>query len=261
VDIVCVHSKDEIEAFARRNPFLHLYEIGDLDDFFWPHTTWYALQADGRIRQLVLLYTDLSMPIVLANAAEPVGSMHDLLVALLPWLPKRFYGHLSPEVVAAFTDVYRVQAHGIHLKMGLQNTSRLAKFEPSAAVKLASMDVEDVQTLFRASYPVNWFVPRMLETGFYYGLRDGSKLVSVAGVHVYSERYRVAALGNITTHPDFRGRGLGTKLVAQLCLELTRAGVERIGLNVKADNAAAIACYEKVGFEQVARYGEYTLQL
>jgi hypothetical protein len=36
----------EIEAFLRRDVFLNIYAIGDLDDFFRPFTTWYALR-DG----------------------------------------------------------------------------------------------------------------------------------------------------------------------------------------------------------------------
>jgi predicted GNAT family acetyltransferase len=100
----------------------------------------------------------------------------------------------------------------------------------------------------------------MLETGCYFGVRRAGALVSVAGVHVFSGQYRVAALGNITTHPDFRGQGLATLTTARLCQELLRAGIECVGLNVKADNRSAIACYERLGFARVADYGEYTLE-
>ena len=55
----------------------------------------------------------------------------------------------------------------------------------------------------------------MLETGKYFGIRREGILVSVAGIHVYSPEYDVAALGNITTHPDFRGQGLGRKVTAR----------------------------------------------
>ena len=122
-------------------------------------------------------------------------------------------------------------------------------------------DADDLRALYEASYPGNWFVPRMLETGCYYGVRRGSALVSVAGVHVYSRRYKVAALGNVTTRPDVRGQGLAAAATARVCQEMLRAGIEHIGLNVKADNRSAIACYEKLGFERAADYGEYTLEL
>src|SRR5438477_8034557 len=97
-DFVSLHSKDDVEAFCRRNPALHIYALGDLDDFFWPHTTWYALRQDGQVRQLVLLYTGLPLPTVLAFAEPPLGLMRDLLRDLLRVLPRRFYAHLTEGV-------------------------------------------------------------------------------------------------------------------------------------------------------------------
>ena len=100
----------------------------------------------------------------------------------------------------------------------------------------------------------------MLETGRYYGIRNGRTILSVAGIHVYSPRYRVAVVGNVTTHPDYRGRGLGTAVCARLCKELLQE-VDHVGLNVKADNASAIASYMRLGFERIAAYEEFSLKL
>jgi ribosomal protein S18 acetylase RimI-like enzyme len=259
-DVVCLHAKDEVEGFCRGNPALHLYALGDLDDFFWPHTTWYALREGGQVRQLVLLYTGQPLPTLLAYAEQPVGPMRDLLRHLLRVLPRRFYAHLTEGVADVLGDDYRLQPHGTHYKMALTDRSRLAGHDGAEAVALSAADTEDLLALYRASYPGNWFVPRMLETGCYFGIRRGPALVTVAGVHVYSRPYKVAALGNITTRPDVRGQGLGTAVTARLCQELLRAGIECVGLNVKADNGHALACYEKLGFERVADYGEYTVE-
>jgi ribosomal protein S18 acetylase RimI-like enzyme len=262
-DVVCLHARKEVEAFCRRNPFLHLYAIGDLDDFFWPHTTWVALRQGSEVRQLALVYTDLTMrmPTVLAYAEQPVCLMRDLLRAWLPVLPRRFYAHLTEGVADVLADDYHLQAHGSFHKMGLTDRSRAAVFDGCEAVALSAADTEELLTLYAASYPGNWFVPRMLQTGCYFGIRRGGALVSVAGVHVYSPQYKVAALGNITTRPNARGQGLATTATARLCQELLRAGIAHVGLNVKADNHAAIACYEKLGFERVASYGEYTVEI
>jgi ribosomal protein S18 acetylase RimI-like enzyme len=260
-DVICLHAKKDVEAFCRRNPFVHLYAIGDLDDFFWPHTTWVALRDGGEVRQLVLLYTDLTMrkPTVLAYAERPESLMGDLLRASLPVLPRRFYAHLTEGVADVLADDYRMQPHGTFHKMGLRDRSRAAAFDGSEAVPLSAADTEDLLALYAASYPGNWFVPPMLETGCYFGIRRGRALVSVAGVHVYSPQYKVAALGNITTRPDARGQGLATAVTARLSQELLQTGIEYVGLNVKADNHSAIACYKKLGFERVTDYGEYTV--
>jgi ribosomal protein S18 acetylase RimI-like enzyme len=258
-DIVNLHAKDDVEAFCRNNPFLHVYALGDLDDFFWPYTTWYTLRHQGRVEQLVLLYSDCSLPTVLAYAEQPLRSMFDLLRGLLRVLPRRFYAHLTEGVADVLADDYRIMPHGAYHKMGLTDLSRLAGLDGPEAVRLSAGDTGELQALYAASYPNNFFMPRMLETGYYFGIRRRGALVSVAGVHVCSRRYKVAALGNITTRPDFRGQGMATAVTARLCQELQRAGIEHVGLNVKADNQAGLGCYKKIGFERIADYGEYTL--
>jgi predicted GNAT family acetyltransferase len=96
----------------------------------------------------------------------------------------------------------------------------------------------------------------MLETGFYRGIREDERLVSIAGVHVFSRGQGVAALGNVTTLPAFRGRGFGMQVCSTLCCEL-QASVATIGLNVKSDNQKAIRVYQKLGFRECVTYEEY----
>lgn len=260
-EIISIHSKTEIEAFARRNIYLHIYSLGDLDDFFWPHTVWFGLRDAGQIRQLALLYTGCSMPTVLAYAEEPVQGMRELLRGILSFLPRRFYAHITQSVADALVETYHLQSHGDFQKMALTDRSRLAGVDVSQTVALTPHDRDELQAFYQEAYPANFFVPRMLQTGFYFGVRRDSTLVSVAGVHVYSQEYKVAALGNIATRPEARGQGFATATTARLCQELLKAGVEHVGLNVRADNHSAVACYQNLGFERVADYGEYTVEL
>jgi hypothetical protein len=90
VKVVCIHDKDEVETFLRRHTFLHLYSLGDLDDFFWHYTTWYALKDEKRIEQLVLLYNiGTSIPVLLGLTTEPTDLMA-LLRSIVYILPKKF---------------------------------------------------------------------------------------------------------------------------------------------------------------------------
>jgi len=56
--IVELRDRDELASFFRRRPAVHAYELGDLDDFFWPHTRWFGWRpcvssaAGGPARQL-----------------------------------------------------------------------------------------------------------------------------------------------------------------------------------------------------------------
>jgi len=192
--------KTEIERHLRRRVYLHLYEIGDLDEFFWPRTTWYALKDNNRVRELALLYRGSALPVLLAFG-DTHEAMRVLLQSLIPLAPERVYAHLFPEGKEVFADNYHLQSHGIFGKMALTRPDCLKTFDVDGVVRLSVSDRGEIERLFEESYPGNWFDPRMLETGCYYGFRMEGRLVSTAGVHVYSPSYKVAALGNIATHP------------------------------------------------------------
>jgi predicted GNAT family acetyltransferase len=100
----------------------------------------------------------------------------------------------------------------------------------------------------------------MLRLGPYFGMRGSAGLVSVAGVHVWSPTYRVAALGNIATHPEYRAQGYAQAVTGTLCTYLLRSA-DTLGMNVRSDNAPAIACYRALGFESFACYEEYMADL
>lgn len=259
---VTLHEKTEIEQFLRRHTYLHLYPLGDLDDFFWPYTTWYALKNTQGIQQLVLLYGGLDLPILLGIVEDDnvaLDNMRSLLQAIIPLLPRRFYALLSRDVAIVFANGYQTVPHGKHYKMALLHQENLKTTDISTVVTLTPSDLPALQSLYRIGYPGNWFDAHLLQTGCYFGIWRGSNLVSAAGVHVYSARYKIAVLGNVATHPDARGHGLATAVCAKLCAWLSPT-TEHIGLNVKADNTSAIACYQKPGFERLAEYHEYMFE-
>ncbi len=246
-----VRDRAWLRAYFQREPALHLYELGDLDEFFWPHTRWYAL-GDA----VALVYTASELPVVLALGE--VAPLHALLADLRDELPPRLYAHLSPGLVGALAPRYSSEPHGTLIKMALAGRTRVDAVDTAHVVPLAPSDRDELLAFYARAYPGNWFDPRMLETGQYFAIRAPG-LVAVAGVHVYSPTERVAALGNIAVAPEARGRHLATAVTARACQSLL-AHVDHVGLNVKADNPAAIACYARLGFVEVARYEEHLLR-
>jgi predicted GNAT family acetyltransferase len=65
----------------------------------------------------------------------------------------------------------------------------------------------------------------------------------------------VAAIGNVFTHPDHRGRGLASVLTATVAERLLER-VPVVGLNVGRDNLAARTVYRRLGFVEVLPYEE-----
>ncbi|MFI7606445.1 GNAT family N-acetyltransferase [Micromonospora sp. NPDC049366] len=247
------HDRAVLAGLLSRDPVRHVYQLGDLDDFFWPYTSWFR-----RDDQVALLYHGVDPPTLLAFAAPPrVTELAALLTELAPVLPPRLYAHLSPGLEAALSPRFRLDGAGAHLKMALTDADALARVAPLGQ-PLGAVDLPQLRELYARAYPGNWFDPRMLETGHYLGVREGGVLVAVAGVHVWSPVYRVAALGNVTTDPVARGRGLAAGVVAALCRRL-RASVDHVTLNVRADNGPAVRLYTRLGFTPVAEYGEFRL--
>jgi RimJ/RimL family protein N-acetyltransferase len=255
-----VHDRIELLELLRRTPDLRAYELGDLDDRFWPYTSWYR-RGDA----LALLFHGAGLPILLAlDTPDRVGPLAELVTGLLPLLPRRFYAHLSPGLEQVLDPEFQAESNGPHLKMALTDPGKLesdrwelATSELPEVETLTPVNLPELTALYELAYPAHSFVPQMFGHGPYLGIRRGGELLAVAGVHVWSPTYRVAAIGNVATHPRARGAGLASVAVAELCRRLL-ATVDRIALNVKADNRAALALYARLGFTAVAEYTELT---
>jgi ribosomal protein S18 acetylase RimI-like enzyme len=255
---VFVHDKAGLEAFLLKHREVNFYHLGDLDDFFWPYTTWYALKEAGELAAVFLLFTALEIPILLGIDNDNQDQMQALLGSILSLLPHKFYALLSPGLEAILAGTYHLEPHGEHAMMVLKDPDKLAPVDTRTSRQLKDTDIDRLNALYKASYPGHWFTARMLETGQYFGIAvENNELVSVAGVHVYAPEYKIAALGNIVTHPAYRGQGLGTAVTAAVCNNLLKT-VDLIGLTVESENQAAIHLYEKLGFEKVAPYYEFT---
>lgn len=255
-----LHDKTQIEQYLRRNPYLHLYALGDLDDFFWPYTCWIGSPATpgDSLDALFLIYAGTDLPIVLVYG-EAEGKIRDLLRRSLHLLPRRFYLHISPGLVDLLEAQYTLEPHGHYWIMGLTEPGNVDEVNTAGVEVFTPDDAAALQAFYDSAHPGNWFDPRMLETGQYYGVRQQGAITSVAGIHVYSPRYGVAALGNIVTRPDCRGQGLGTRVTARLCQELRKTTPD-IGLNVRAGNIPAIRAYTRLGFTKIAEYDEYMVE-
>ncbi|MFD0141738.1 MULTISPECIES: GNAT family N-acetyltransferase [unclassified Streptomyces] len=252
-----LHDRSVLADRFDRDPAMHLMELGDLDDLLWPHTSWYTVSRSGPV---ALLYAVGDTPTLLAfSRPSEAADLEELAGALLPVLPRRFFGHLTGEAAKVLESAYEVRRHGVLLRMALTDPGPTAAHPdgPWQVAPLDRGDLPELLELFAQAYPGNWFDDRMLDTGQYMGARRDGRLVAVAGVHVYSPAYRVAAIGNVTTHPELRGQGAGGACVAALCRRLAET-VDHIGLNVRADNATAVGLYRRLGFSVVTEFTEAT---
>jgi len=117
-------------------------------------------------------------------------------------------------------------------------------------------------------YDVNWIHDRLYQLGFaswlpssaigdgvYYGMRVGGRLVAAAGTHVISRQARLAVVGNVLTHVDYRGRGYATAVTGAVTADLLRS-CDQVVLNVRSDNPPALQAYRRLGYAEHVRFEE-----
>lgn len=81
-----------------------------------------------------------------------------------------------------------------------------------------------------------------------------AEISGYAGVDLGGE---VADVMTIAVAPDRRGQGHGHRLLAWLVATAAASGAAHLMLEVRADNAAALALYERCGFVRIAHRRRY----
>jgi GNAT superfamily N-acetyltransferase len=223
-----------------------VYLLGDLDPKHFPHCHWHS--AAGEPPVLLLLYQAFS-PAVLCTLGSP-DRLAPLLAEIDPAL--RFYLHIRPEVVPLLEPRYRLTELKSMWRMVL-DPARFLAGDLSGTVRLSEADVDALERLYADGHAVGegpgFYYPAMVTDGVFYGVYEGPDLVSVAGTHLVVPQEGIAAVGNIYTRRDRRGRGLAGRTTAAVVAELLRRGVPTIALNVVQTNAPAQRVYERLGFQ------------
>lgn len=90
-----------------------------------------------------------------------------------------------------------------------------------------------------------------------YGAQVGEREGRIVAYGVLMLGPGEAQLLNLSVVPDMRRQGLGRALLLRFLGEAARLHAEFVFLEVRVSNAAAIALYERAGFERVARRAAY----
>ena len=247
--------KNEIRTRLRRDPAWSVYALGDLQLPIFAKTLWF-------VPDLTLVVQEYGTAILFAMGP---GSVREALECVAGPVHLQVQRDALDEVVrhAAVSsprlmwrmiwtgDLSRRSATTLHRA----KADRMAS--PSAVTsRLNASDVSALQDLYAdgdaSGESPDFFFPSMVADGVFHGMYEDTALVAAAGTHLLAREEGVAAIGNVYTRQDRRGRGLGRLVMSAVLGEL--AGVEMIGLNVRADNHAALHLYESLGF---ARHCEF----
>jgi ribosomal protein S18 acetylase RimI-like enzyme len=232
--------KDEIRRALRRDPAWCVYALGDLGPAMFPKTTWFT-------PDLALVVRDYGTAILFAVGT---GSVREALDSV--------EGPVHLQVQRDALDEIRRHADvsSVQRMFRMTWTGDPAPVCSDATVRLGASDVPALQRLYADGQPSgespDFFFPSMVTAGVFHGIYEGPSLVAVAGTHLVAREEGAACIGNVYTRRGRRGRGLGRVVMRAVLSDL--AGIETVGLNVRAENDAAVHLYESLGF---ARHCEF----
>lgn len=132
------------------------------------------------------------------------------------------------------------------LRDGVQMVAeRLAPPPPACAcIALGEKDADEMLALATLTEPGPFFA-RTHRLGGFVGVRREGRLIAMAGERMRPPGF--AEVSGVCTHPDFRGQGLAAALMHLVATRILARG-ETPFLHAYADNAGAIALYERLGF-------------
>jgi ribosomal protein S18 acetylase RimI-like enzyme len=229
-----------IRAFLETDRLYAGYAIGDLEPGLFEQCEWYGL-GGGSLEALVLVFHGFRPPVLFLMGDE------DVLAQFLPdvEIPAEVYLNCRREHLEVAGSLCAWSELAAMWRMALRVDS--PGTEPAGCVPLGPEDAGRLAELY-ASGGGEAFRPAQMERGVYCGIVKDGRLVAAAGTHVVSDTFGVAAMGNVFTHPSWRGRGLGEAVTRAVVARLARRGVRDIILNVSQRNRVAVDLYRRIGF-------------
>jgi RimJ/RimL family protein N-acetyltransferase len=237
-----------LRSFLERDRLFAAYAICDLDVREFGRTRWGAA-FEGEAPVAVVLEYAGAAPQPLFVMGKPPG-----ISAILRGVirPRAAYAAMLPASLPAVEAHYRVEPAPPMVRMWVDRVA--FRPYPADVARLLPAEIADLNRLYQLGFAA-WLPASAIAEGVYYGIRVGGRLVAAAGTHVVSREARLAIVGNVLTHTDFRGRGYATAVTGAVTAELLRF-CDQVVLSVRSDNPPAIQAYRRLGYREHVRFEE-----
>ncbi|MCE7744173.1 MAG: GNAT family N-acetyltransferase [Candidatus Heimdallarchaeota archaeon] len=119
--------------------------------------------------------------------------------------------------------------------------------------------VEIGKLMKKINKPIYRFIMKLMKVKMInYGIKRDGKLVCALTLSIDKNE---GSIGNVMTHPDYRRQGLAKKLFQKAVSEVEKLSLNKVILDVHAQNTGAIKLYESEGFERYYHTGKLKLDL
>lgn len=242
-------SRDHIRSLLRSDPRWCVYALGDLTPRMFSKCRWFT-------PDLTLVLHDYGTSILFAHGSGSIReALHHVTFPVHLQVQQDALDEIKRHaIVTNETHMLRMwYAGGVTTAAAsaAAEGSVLARPTHSVPRRLTGADVGALRRLYsdgdaHGESP-DFFYDSMVGDGVFFGIEDASGLIAAAGTHLVARDEGAAAIGNVYVRRDRRGHRLSRAVTAAVLEALN--GIATIGLNVRADNTAAIRVYQSLGFE------------
>ena len=240
--------RDLLHGFLGQDRLYAAYAICDLEEREFGRTRWGAAYDGDELIAIGMEYTGPTpQPLFVMGRPDGISAvLRDVI------RPRAAYIAARTMMLPAVEAHYRVDPGPQMVRMWVDR----ARFRPYPATvqRLLPVEIGELNRLYQLGF-ASWLPSGAIADGVYFGMRVNGQLVAAAGTHVVSPSARLAVVGNVLTHLDYRGRGFATAVTGAVTAELLRS-CDEIVLNVRADNPPAINAYRRLGYVEYARFEE-----
>jgi ribosomal protein S18 acetylase RimI-like enzyme len=241
-----LEERDQIRRLLEtRRPYA-AYALGQLEPHLFRQTEWWHAVGNGH--DALVLHSRGG----LGHATFTMGeaSALDALLRVHPGSRQTFLT-CEPHHLATVLRHFDLDQRQTMIRM--QVTRETFRTATSPAIRrLRGVDARDINRLYRVDGVASYYSARQIDDAVYFGAEADNRLVAVAGTHVISLASQIAVVGNVYTHPRYRGNKLAqavTSAVTEYLLQSCRDVV----LSVDPSNVPAVGAYARIGYREIAR--------
>ncbi len=248
--IAAHHTTDRalLRSFLERDRLFAAYAICDLEDREFGRTKWGVARSGDDVVAVGLEYGGLTpQPLFVTGTNDGISAILRDIVR-----PRAAYLGARSESLPAVARHYRVEPGPPMIRMWVDRARFLPV--PAPVARLLPVEVGELNRLYQLGFAA-WLPSSAVAEGVYFGIRVNGRLIAAAGTHVISREARLAVVGNVLTHVEYRGRGYAKAVTSAVTAELLRY-CDQVVLNVRSDNPPAIQAYRRLGYMEHCQFEE-----